>query len=342
MQTDLLLERFDDLLTTSDDVAYLEAAILQLAVRGKLVPQDPDDEPVGVLFERIKVKKKQLVEEGRIPKPRKTPSTSPKDIPYELPQGWIWCRLNEICSRIADIDHNMPKAVDAGGVKFISAKDLLNDGTLNLEHNVKHISEEDYQRLSRKIAPQRGDIIYSRIGAKLGKARVVETDERFLVSYSCCTIRPILVDIWYLNRYLDSGIVLQQALRDTQSIGVPDLGMRKIREFLVPLPPLAEQKRIVAKVDALLAQTRALAAQLEGADAALVPTAQAAFHSLLDAPDTASRSQAWQRIVHHLNTLTSDPRTIKALKQTILQLAVQGKLVPQDPEDEPASVLVER
>src|SRR6185295_17280535 len=104
-----------------------------------------------------------------------------------------------------DIAHNMPKTTDTG-VKFISAKDLLDDGTINFEYGVKRISEEDFGSLSKRIAPRRGDIIYSRIGV-IGKARIVKTDERFVVSYSCCVIRPILVDVEYLNYYLDSGIV---------------------------------------------------------------------------------------------------------------------------------------
>jgi type I restriction enzyme, S subunit len=169
----------------------------------------------------------------------------------EIPESWIRVKLFEICSHIADIDHKMPKAVERG-VKFLSAKDLLDDGTLNLTDNVKLISEADYERLSRKIVPERNDIIYSRIGACLGKARLVESDERFLVSYSCCVIRALVLNPAYLCRFLDSGAVLRKARTEAKSIGVPDLGLSEISQFRVPLPPLAEQHEIVRRVEALL------------------------------------------------------------------------------------------
>ena len=116
----------------------------------------------------------------------------------------------------------------------------------------KHVSEDDFLRLGRKIMPQRNDIIYSRIGAKLGKARIVESDERFIVSYSCCTVRTLNSDIKYLNFVLDSGFVLKQAVGHTTMNSIPDLGIQKIKEFLIPLPPFAEQNRIVQKIDELL------------------------------------------------------------------------------------------
>ena len=174
------------------------------------------------------------------------------DKPWELPDTWTYTRLGNLCSQIADIDHKMPKSVPEG-VKFISAKDLLDDGTLNLTREVKLISEADYVRLSRKAKPRRNDIIYSRIGARLGKARLVETDERFLVSYSCCIVRPLIINPRYLMGYLDSGVVLAKAREQARSIGVPDLGLDEITHFVVPLPPLAEQEQIVTRLDILLA-----------------------------------------------------------------------------------------
>ena len=156
------------------------------------------------------------------------------EIPFELPDGWEWSRLTSICSLISDIDHKMPKAVD-DGVLFLSAKDLLNDGTINYTDDVKMISEEDFLRLSRKALPQKNDIVYSRIGACLGKARVVTKDIRFIVSYSCCTIRPVIIDSTFLALILDGDFVLDQAKEGTQSVGVPDLGMTSIKQFLIVL-----------------------------------------------------------------------------------------------------------
>jgi type I restriction enzyme S subunit len=154
-----------------------------------------------------------------------------------LPNGFKWTKLKDICEKIADIDHKMPKSVEEGKL-FLSAKDLADNGDLDFS-KAKMISEEDFQRLSRKIKPRKGDIIYSRIGAKLGKARLVKTDHEFIVSYSCCTIRPKheTISNVFLRYYLDSEQTLRQASHGTRSIGVPDLGMNEVRNFLIPLPP---------------------------------------------------------------------------------------------------------
>ena len=222
------------------------------------------------------------------------------ELPFELPDGWEWSRLASICSLISDIDHKMPKAVD-NGVLFLSAKDLLNDGTINYTDDVKMISEEDFLRLSRKALPQKNDIIYSRIGACLGKARVVTKDIRFIVSYSCCTIRPVIIDSTFLASILDGDFVLNQAKEGTQSVGVPDLGMASIKQFLIPIPPLIEQQRID-----------------EGLQYAL-------------------------NIVQQISTERDDlSLAVAQAKSKILDLAIRGKLVPQNPDDEPASVLLER
>ena len=194
----------------------------------------------------------------------------------------------------------MPKSVN-DGVLFLSAKDLLNDGTINYDVDVKRISEEDYLRLSKKAVPQINDIIYSRIGACLGKARVVNRNVRFLVSYSCCTIRPLMIDSTFLALILDGNFVLKQAKKETQSVGVPDLGIKNIKDFLIPIPPLNEQSRIDTCLKNAL--------------------------SLVD------------NISYNATCVDED---IDVLQSRILELAIQGKLVPQDENDEPASVLLER
>ncbi len=233
-------------------VKELRQAYLREAMQGKLVPQDSTDEPAEILLEKIKAEKEKLAAEKHIKRDKPLPPISAEEIPFEIPSNWTWCKLGEICSHLSDIDHNMPRAVNNGGVKFLSAKDLLDNGTINFVKDIKYISEEDFERLGRKIIPQRNDIIYSRIGAKLGKARIVESDERFIVSYSCCTIRTLNPNVQFLNSLLDSGFVLKQATRDTTDHSIPDLGMQKIKEFLIPLPPLAEQERIVAKLEKLM------------------------------------------------------------------------------------------
>jgi type I restriction enzyme S subunit len=168
--------------------------------------------------------------------------------PVKNEKGWEVKSLSEVCLKIADIDHNMPKE-DENGLPFISAKDLKDDGTISFE-NVKKISIDDFNRLSRKIKPEFNDIIYSRIGAKLGKARKVKTDIPFLVSYSCCTIKPntALVNTDFLCYFLDSSFCLNEVLKKVRSIGVPDLGMDEVREIKVLFPPKKLQEEFCKAV----------------------------------------------------------------------------------------------
>jgi type I restriction enzyme S subunit len=157
--------------------------------------------------------------------------------PVTNPKGWEAKNLEDLCLGITDIDHKMPKAVESG-IPFVSAKDLADDGSISFE-DVKQISEEDFKRLARKGKPQKGDIIYSRIGVKLGKARLVEVDFEFLASYSCCTIKPNtrLMHRHFLCYLLDSPFILRQAHSGVRAIAVPDLGLGKIKAFKIITPP---------------------------------------------------------------------------------------------------------
>ncbi len=212
---------------------------------------------IELLDEKRKAVISQVVTKGLDPR------VSTKDSKVEwfglVPEHWQVTRLGCVCKTINDINHEMPDGVDRG-IPFLSAKDLLNDGSLNFTENVKFISEVDFVRLSRKILPTRNDIVYSRIGACLGKARLVETDERFLISYSCCIVRVDQAKALpsFFRYLLDTELVLTEATMRTQGIGVPDLGLKQIARFPVTLPPLEEQASIVKYLDQKLAQLRTL------------------------------------------------------------------------------------
>ena len=164
--------------------------------------------------------------------------------------GWNTIQIKSI-ALVADIDHKMPDNVDFG-VPFISAKDITDDGKIILE-GVKNISYKDYQRLSRKIKPKRDDLIYSRIGT-IGRVSVVDTDKTFLMSYSCCVIRPVngKINSIYLSYFLKSKFIDEQIGREMQSIGVPDLGLDKIYDFEIRIPKdRDEQNRIAERLKLL-------------------------------------------------------------------------------------------
>jgi len=344
MQTDLLFERFDDLLATPDDVRHLEAAILQLAVQGKLVPQDLDDEPAVVLLERNVAKRKSLEENGEIKPFGELSPISPDEILYDLPENWVWCRLGEVTTY--GISDKVGVDQVEVGTWVLDLKDI--EKTTSRLLCKKRVGEYDFK--STKSRFFRGDVLYGKLRPYLDKVIVADED-------GVCTTEIIPlhgyvdIDPYFLRLCLKRPDFIAYANGNTYGMNLPRLNTQDARMALLPLAPLAEQKRIVAAVDALLAQTRALAAGLEQADTALIPAAQAAFQALPDAFRAPAGTEdarhawqraAWQRVADHFDALTNDPRTIAALKQTILQLAVEGKLVPQNSEDEPARVLLER
>jgi type I restriction enzyme, S subunit len=178
----------------------------------------------------------------------------------DVPDHWRVNQLGRLSETINDINHEMPDAV-AEGIPLLSAKDLKDDGSLNFTEDVKLISRDDFVRLGRKITPKRGDIVYSRYGACLGKARLVELDREFLVSYSCVIIRldKRIADPRYFTHLLDSDLVLVDANLRTQGIAVPDLGNKMIAKFRVPVPPIEEQREIAKWLDHRVEKLRSAA-----------------------------------------------------------------------------------
>jgi len=176
---------------------------------------------------------------------------------HEIPETWGWVKLGEISIAI-DVDHKMPKAMEKG-IPLISPKDFVEPDKIDFK-DAKKISHDDYERMSRKITPESGDILLSRYGT-IGKVRKVPADLKFQISYSLCLIRPFL-DLRrndYLYWILQSSPVYHQALANDKSSSIPDLGIKDINNFTIPLPPLEEQYEIVRCVDALIA----LADQIE-------------------------------------------------------------------------------
>jgi type I restriction enzyme S subunit len=169
-------------------VKKLRELILELAVRGKLVPQDANDEPASELLKRIEAEKAKLIKEGKIKAQKPLAVIGDDEKPFELPKGWEWARWDTITLKIGDIDHKMPDQTTEG-YPYVSPRDFYPNNRIDFD-GAKKISEVDFVMLSAKIQPQRGDIIYPRYGT-IGENRLVETDIDFLASYSCAVIKTM-------------------------------------------------------------------------------------------------------------------------------------------------------
>jgi restriction endonuclease S subunit len=171
----------------------------------------------------------------------------------ELPSGWKWVKLEEVCNKIGDIDHKMPKQASSG-YPYVSTKDFTDDLKISFD-NAKFISKNDYLNLSRKIKPEKGDIIFPRYGT-IGKNILVNFDKEFLVSYSCAIVKPnpdlVLSEFVYL--YSLSPQITQEIRKYTVETTQANIGIASIKIFVFPLPPLDEQQRIVAKIEELFSE----------------------------------------------------------------------------------------
>ena len=312
------------------DGKQLKNSILQWAIQGKLVPQNPKDEPASKLLERIAaIRHSEQSEESskRSKKTSKTPTSriyhengvwyeqlgnaEPKDIsddiPFEIPENWAWCRLKNLASFLnGDRSKNYPNKSEyvSNGVPWINTGHITPAGYLSAE-TMNYISEEKFNSLGGGFIAS-GDLVYCLRGATYGKIARVEPYDRGAIASSLMIIRPVVTDVReYIFLLLRTPYAKQQLNIYANGAAQPNLAAKDIEKYFIPLPPLAEQKRIVAKLEQVLPLAEEYGAAQE-----------------------------------QLDKLNKD--LPEALKKSILQEAIQGKLVPQNPKDEPAQILLER
>ncbi|HDY8043666.1 TPA: restriction endonuclease subunit S [Vibrio vulnificus] len=324
-------------------IKKLRELILELAVRGKLVPQDPNDEPASVLLERIAAEKAQLVKDKEIPKTKPLPAISPDDIPDDPPTGWSMVRLGEIVTKMGSgsTPRGGQKAYVDDGVIFLRSQNVWNEG-VRLD-DVAYISDEVHQKMSNtKVLP--GDVLLNITGASLGRTTIFPSDfVEANVNQHVTIIRLIELE---MNKFVHLGLMspMVQKLVWGRQVGMAIEGLSKkvLEQFEFPIPPINEQHRIVAKVDELMALCDQLEQQTEASLDAHQVLVETLLETLTNSKDATELMANWTRISEHFDTLFTTEQSIDQLKQTILQLAVMGKLVPQDPNDEPAAKLLER
>ncbi len=336
MTLDLLFPHFETLIRTPEDVARLNEAILALAVQGQLVPQDPADEPASELLKRIRADKRRLVKEKGSSDSQRLPPISQDEIPYDLPRGWQWVRLPEVY-------HTWGQKTPDERFTYIDVSSINNAQGV-IKNDLTIIDPQDAPSRARKIVRQ-GTVIYSTVRPYLLNIAIVDQDFEFppIASTAFAVMHPFEgVLAKYLFYYLRSRPFIDFVESQMTGMAYPAINDSKLNLGLLPLPPLAEQRRIVAKVESLFAQTRALEAKLRQAQDDIVTINRAALGRLSAAADGDAFAAAWRTVADAFDLLYDDPRTVAELRQAILQLAVQGKLVPQDPSDEPASELLKR
>ncbi len=283
------------------DTKKLRQKILDLAIRGKLVPQDPNDEPASVLLERIKAEKERLIKEGKIKRSKKTTKTSDtphyENVPFEVPKGWVWTDIENICSKIGSGSTPRGSNYSSKGIPFFRSQNIYNNGLVY--EDIKFISEDIHQTMiGTEVLPN--DLLLNITGGSLGRCAIVPANfQRGNVSQHVCIMRPILVVSEYFHAFvLSSSFSKSIKITGSGREGLPKYNLERI---FFPLPPLTEQYRIVSEIE------------------------------------------HWFALINQIEQDKLDlQEAIKQAKNKILNIAIHGKLVPQDPSDEPASELLKR
>jgi type I restriction enzyme S subunit len=317
-------------------VKKLRELILELAVRGKLVPQDPSDEPASVLLERIAAEKAQLVKEKKIKKPKKLSEISDEEQPFTLPHGWSFIRLNDYGEWGSGSTPKRSNSEYYGGdIPWFKSGELTGDYLSESEETITELALAETSVRYNNV----GDVLVAMYGATIGKTAILSV--RATTNQAVCACTPFS---GLSNSYL--LLILKAYKSRLTGMGAggaqPNISREKIINTVVALPSTKEQHRIVAKVDELMTLCDQLEQQTEASIAAHQVLVTTLLDTLTNSANAEELMQNWQMVAEHFDTLFTTEESIDQLKQTILQLAVMGKLVPQDPNDEPAAKLLER
>ena len=283
------------------DTKKLRQKILDLAIHGKLVPQDPNDEPASILLERIKAEKERLIKEGKIKRSKKSGSSDTlhyENVPFEVPSSWVWCRLEDI---VCELKYGTSeKSSSVGKIAVLRMGNITNVGIIDYSNLVYSSNDEDIEQYSL----EKDDLLFNRTNSSewVGKTAIYKEEQPAIYAGYLIRIRPLLISPDYLNTVMNSGYYRDWCYDvKTDAVNQSNINAQKLSQLMIPIPPLKEQGRIVAEMD------------------------------------------KWISLIDIVKNGKDDLLTIiKQTKSKILGLAIRGKLVPQDPNDEPAIELLKR
>jgi len=342
----VLLSNLDLLATAPGGVARLRELILTLAVQGKLVPQDPADEPAGVLLQKIRAEKDRLIAEGKSKRDKPLAEIAEEEKPFALPEGWEWVRLGAVVNASeagwSPTCIGSPRRPGHWGVLKVSAVSWGSfDPTANKELPSELTPKPEYEVKDGDFLLSRAntaELVARSVVVGVAEPQLMLSDKIIRLSVSSQMNRA------FLNMVNNANYSREHYAANASgtSSSMKNVSREVVLALPVPLPPLAEQSRIVTRVEALMRLCEALEAkgQLEAAQhAQLVSTLLGTLTASTTPEELAAN---WQRVAQHFDLLLDRLEAIDALEQTLLQLAVRGLLVPQDPQDEPASQLLVR
>ena len=336
MKSELILSQFKILIDAPNGIQKLRELILQLAVQGKLVPQDPNDENASVLLSKIEIEEGRLINEGIIKKRKPSRKYVMLDVPFEIPKGWEWVRLHEV--GYTQTGTTPPKNNPDNYGDYIPLLKPANLTGFKINYEGEGLSRTG---LSKGRFIKKGSVLMVCIGGSIGKTNVAYRDVS--CNQQINSITPYYpMDSNFLFIVMKSKYFQNKVLENAGNATLPITSKSKWETILIPLPSVTEQKRIVAKVNQLMALCDELEKLKEKRTETKLKLNDAALFRLMESQNPDEFPKNWNLICDNFDLLYDTPETVTKLRQAILQLAVQGKLVEQDPADEPASVFTSR
>lgn len=329
-------EHFETIFGTRQNIQTLRDKVLELAVQGKLVEQDKNEEPASELIEIINNRRKMLFKKGKI---KKQPWVEPIDedeIPFDVPSKWEWVRLGEIADFI-DYRGKTPKKTESG-IPLITAKNIKL-GFIN-ENPKEFIHESDYDNWMTRGIPKYGNVIFT-TEAPLGNVARLNIAGKYALAQRAIVFKTHEQEI---DSFLFFAL-LSKVIRDSifdKATGTTVLGIKasKLKKIVIPLPPITEQKRIIHKVEALMSEIDQLERYLERKERLKVAVPKAVISAISNCQNEEELKVQLGFVIEHFTEVFQTAESLQELRNVILQLGIQGKLVPQNPKDAPASELL--
>jgi type I restriction enzyme S subunit len=349
MSPERLLKYFDQISEVPDAVPRLRRFILDLAVRGKLVEQNPEDEPAGELLKRVAAEKRRLAEEGQTRKQKPLAPIAEDEVPFNVPKNWKLVRLGEVSTLITkgSTPTSYGHSFVQHGINFVKVE-AIKEGLLLPENITSHINSETHEFLKRSQLKS-GDLLFS-IAGSIGTCAVVtgqilpaNTNQALAIIRGA----NLAFSLGYLS-YSSRSDLLGLTVAKARGGAMNNISLEDVSNFVLPLPPQAEQRRIVAKVDELMALCDEFEVAQVMRERRRDRLVAATLHGLNNGNNSSEPEvyptfeESARFYFNYLPRLTTRPEHIQQLRQTILNLALRGKLVRQDPNDEPAAALLKR
>jgi type I restriction enzyme S subunit len=246
------IELNSELIHQFDLIKQLRQAFLREAMQGKLVKSTNTKETGQQLLDKIKAEKAQLITEKKLKKEKELPTIKGDEIPFEIPEHWAWCRLGEICNKVTDGTHHSPTNIQSGKYKYVTAKNIKDEG-IDLS-NITYVNEQVHKEIFSRCNPEKGDILYIKDGATTGIVTINNLDEEFSMLSSVALLKlPIYVYNRYLMYTMRSPFYYKATRNEMYGVAITRVTLEKIKNAIIPLPPLHEQEQIVAKLEELMA-----------------------------------------------------------------------------------------